>query len=150
MTTFSKHHLEVSYALYGLPWWLCVRIYLQCRRCGLDLWVRKIFWRRKWQPTPIFLLREIPWTEEPDGLQSMGLQRSRTRLRAKQEQQMLYISRSAKKPLGCILEKRAGFEFLSGEPQEQAVIQGWRWMLWTVPSARAVTAGGFTSQACQL
>ena len=25
MTTFSKHHLEVSYALYGLPWWLCVK-----------------------------------------------------------------------------------------------------------------------------
>jgi len=25
------------------------------RRCGLDPWVRKIPWRRKWQPTPIFL-----------------------------------------------------------------------------------------------
>ena len=30
----------------------------QCRRCkrhGLDPWVRKIPWRRKWQPTPVFL-----------------------------------------------------------------------------------------------
>ena len=27
----------------------------QCKRCGLDLWVRKIHWRRKWQPTPVFL-----------------------------------------------------------------------------------------------
>ena len=25
-----------------------------CRRRGLDPWVRKIPWRRKWQPTPIF------------------------------------------------------------------------------------------------
>ena len=25
------------------------------RRCGFDSWVRKILWRRKWQPTPIFL-----------------------------------------------------------------------------------------------
>ena len=25
------------------------------RRCGFDPWVRKIPWRRKWQPTPIFL-----------------------------------------------------------------------------------------------
>ena len=27
----------------------------QPRRCGLDAWVRKIPWRRKWQPTPVFL-----------------------------------------------------------------------------------------------
>ena len=30
----------------------------QCRRlkiCGLDPWVRKIPWRRKWQPTPVLL-----------------------------------------------------------------------------------------------
>ena len=26
----------------------------QCRRCGFNPWVRKI-WRRKWQPTPVFL-----------------------------------------------------------------------------------------------
>ena len=26
-----------------------------CRRCGFDSWVRKISWRRKWQPTPVFL-----------------------------------------------------------------------------------------------
>ena len=25
-------------------------------RCGFDPWVGKIPWRRKWQPTPIFLL----------------------------------------------------------------------------------------------
>ena len=24
-------------------------------RCGFDLWVRKIPWNRKWQPTPVFL-----------------------------------------------------------------------------------------------
>ena len=27
----------------------------QWRRLGFDPWVRKIFWRRKWQPTPVFL-----------------------------------------------------------------------------------------------
>ena len=27
----------------------------QCRRCGLNSWVRKILWRRKWQPTAAFL-----------------------------------------------------------------------------------------------
>jgi len=29
--------------------------HLQCRRLGFDLWVRKIPWRRKWQPIPGFL-----------------------------------------------------------------------------------------------
>ena len=45
------------------------------RRCGLDPWVRKIPWRRKWQPTPIILAWKIPWTEEPGRLQSVGSQR---------------------------------------------------------------------------
>ena len=27
----------------------------QCRRPGSDPWVQKIPWRRKWQPTPVFL-----------------------------------------------------------------------------------------------
>ena len=35
-----------------------VRICLQCRRPGLNPWVGKIPWKRKWQLTPIFLPRE--------------------------------------------------------------------------------------------
>ena len=39
-----------------LPWWISSkRIILQCRRHEFDPWVRKIPWRRKWQPTPVFL-----------------------------------------------------------------------------------------------
>ena len=29
----------------------------------------QMHWRRKWQPTPVFLPEKIPWTEEPGGLQ---------------------------------------------------------------------------------
>ena len=32
-------------------------------------------WRRAWQPTPVFLPRESPWTEEPGRLKSIGSQR---------------------------------------------------------------------------
>ena len=32
---------------------------LQHRRPNLNPWVRKIPWRRKWQPTPVFLLGEF-------------------------------------------------------------------------------------------
>ena len=31
----------------------------RCRRQGFDPWVRMIRWRRKWQPTPVFLPRKF-------------------------------------------------------------------------------------------
>ena len=71
------------YKSWGLHWASLVapwkRISLQCKRCRkhwFDPWIRKIPWRREWQPTPVFLPRKSPWTEEPGGLQSMGLQRA--------------------------------------------------------------------------
>uniref|UniRef100_A0AC11DZ86 Serine/threonine kinase 39 n=1 Tax=Ovis aries TaxID=9940 RepID=A0AC11DZ86_SHEEP len=37
-------------------WWLrWYSVCLQCRRPGFNPWVGKISWRRKWQPTPVFL-----------------------------------------------------------------------------------------------
>ena len=39
----------------GLSWWLSGKEHAcQCRRGGFNPWVRKILWRRKWQPTPVF------------------------------------------------------------------------------------------------
>ena len=35
-------------------------------------------WRRAWQPTPVFLPGESPWTEEPGG--PPGVAKSQTRL----------------------------------------------------------------------
>ena len=35
-------------------------------------------WRRKWQPTPVFLPGEFPRTEEPGRLQSKGSKESDT------------------------------------------------------------------------
>ena len=32
------------------------KVHLQCRRLKFDPWVGKILWRRKWPPTPGFLL----------------------------------------------------------------------------------------------
>ena len=46
----------------------------QCRRRKrhrFNPWVGKIPWGRAWQPTPVFLPGESPWTEEPGGLESM-------------------------------------------------------------------------------
>ena len=54
-----------------------VKTCLQCGGPGFNPWFGKILWRRAWQCTPVFLLGESPWTEEPGGLQSMGSQRVR-------------------------------------------------------------------------
>ena len=59
----------------GLPWWLggkepaCNAGAAEAAR--LIPGVRKIPWRRAWQPTPVLAWR-IPWTEEPGSPQSTG------------------------------------------------------------------------------
>ena len=47
--------LPKAHCLHRLPWWLSGKeSTCQCRRLGFNPWVRKIHWRRKWQPTPVF------------------------------------------------------------------------------------------------
>ena len=39
-----------------LPQWLGIKEFTcQCRRPGINPWVGRIPWRRKWQPIPVFL-----------------------------------------------------------------------------------------------
>ena len=55
-----------------------------------DPWVGKIPWRRKWWPTPVFLLGEPQWTEESSRLQSMGSQSVRISLVTKQQKIVMF------------------------------------------------------------
>ena len=41
-------------------------------RHGFSPWVGKIPWRSKWQPTPVLLPGESPWTKEPAGYGPWG------------------------------------------------------------------------------
>ena len=55
---------SLSLPSYWLPRWLSGKeSTCQCRRYGFNPWLRKIPWRRKWQPTPIFL----PWESHGQG-----------------------------------------------------------------------------------
>ena len=48
--------LEASKCILGLPRWLSDKEFAcQCKRHGFDPWVKKVPWRRKWQPIPVFL-----------------------------------------------------------------------------------------------
>ena len=67
--SYDSHHFQNSHHFYftwgngmsGLPWQLsgkksaCSSDCRRLRRHGFNPWVRKIPWRRKWQPTPVFL-----------------------------------------------------------------------------------------------
>ena len=51
---------------------------LQCRRPKFDPWVGKIPWRRKWQPTPVFLPRESHGQRSLAGYSPRGRKESDT------------------------------------------------------------------------
>ena len=68
-TRLSAHHISISSCSfhYRLLWDLTI--------------VPSVICRRKWQPTPVLLPGKSHGQEEPGRLQSMGSQKSRTRLR---------------------------------------------------------------------
>ena len=71
-----------EYSTAGLSWWLSgIESTCQCRRQGFKPWVGNICWRRKWQPTPVFLSRKSHGQRRLADLQSMGSQKSQTRLK---------------------------------------------------------------------
>ena len=76
----SAGDFKQKIVIKGLSWWLSGK---ESACNGGDLrdlgsnQVRKIPWGRKWQPHSSILAWEIPWTEEPGGLQLMGLKRVR-------------------------------------------------------------------------
>ena len=63
----------------GLPQWLNGKDSAcsagDIPRCVLNPYVRKIPWKKTWQPTPVFLPGEFRGHKEPGGLQSTGSQR---------------------------------------------------------------------------
>ena len=63
------------------PYYLWASLVAQMVKNPFAMWetqVQSLGWedprRRAYQPTPVFLPRESPWTEKPGGLQSMGSQ----------------------------------------------------------------------------
>ena len=54
--TWLRDWTELKWYLYGLCWWLSRwRIHVQFRRPRFNPLFGKIPWRKKWQPTPVFL-----------------------------------------------------------------------------------------------
>ena len=87
MTYFTKHNTLQAHSCCSKWWNIILFLWLsniscrlswqlsgketvwQCRKCGFDPWVRKICWRRKWQPTPV---GKSYWQKEAGRLQFLG------------------------------------------------------------------------------
>ena len=76
LTICTHESISRLYSI-GLFVYICSNIIPSCYYSfpGVYREVDRIPWRRKWQPTPVFLPGESPWTEEPGRLQSMVSQR---------------------------------------------------------------------------
>ena len=66
-----------------LPWWLSGKE--SACQCKFDPWVRKIPWRRKWQPTPVFLFGQSHGQRSLVAYSPWGHQRVRDDLGTKQQ-----------------------------------------------------------------
>ena len=75
-----------------LPWWLLQfkESVCQCRRLGFHPWVRKILWRRKWQPTPEFLPGKSHGQRNLLGYSPWGYKRVQHNLVTKQQQTIIF------------------------------------------------------------
>ena len=74
---WKKSYDVYSAVLVGHAQWLSGKLSTsQCRRWGFIPWFWKISWRRKWQPTPVFLPGEFPRQRGPAGYSPWSLKES--------------------------------------------------------------------------
>jgi len=63
----------LQYYILGTIWWLSgEEPTCQCRRLRFDPWVEKMPWRRKWQPTSVFMPGKSHGQRRPAGYSSWG------------------------------------------------------------------------------
>ena len=74
-------HLNYLYAYFSYCFYPWISKIVEMTGCSIPTWLMMIFnalvsfQRRQWHPTPV-LCWEIPWTEEPGRVQSVGWQKS--------------------------------------------------------------------------
>ena len=92
----------------GLPWWLSSKASTyQCRRYWFDPLARRIPWRKKWQPTPVFLPGKSHRQRSLEGYSPWSHQIVGHDLATKQQQKFHRLMRRKSNP--TILGKRWRF-----------------------------------------
>ena len=87
-TLFYTYNFHYLVCILGLPWWVSDKEFTcQYSRFGFYPWVRKIPWRREWQPILVFLPGEFHGWRSLAGYSLWGHKRVRHDLATKQQQQ---------------------------------------------------------------
>ena len=75
--TFHFLYIFIKFYFWGIPRWLSSKNIsaCECRRFGFDPWAREDALEKEMATHSSIFAWEIPWTEEPGGLRSMGLHR---------------------------------------------------------------------------
>ena len=81
---WSKHGICLISNNSSSSWWFIGK---EWRRCRFDPWVKKISWRRKWKPIPIFLPGKFHGQRSLVGYSPQGCKRVRDNSATKQQQQ---------------------------------------------------------------
>ena len=121
-------NLQISRVLkfnLGLPWWLSGKE-PACRRRGFDPWVMTIPWRRKWQPTPVFLPGKPRGQRSLVGYSPQGYTESdMTEVTKQQQQNLTYSFYELKKEIHSITQKVfiECYQSVSGTSHVQGVQQ---------------------------
>ena len=108
---FLKHLL----CIIGLPRWLR-RSHLPSRRGRFDPWVRKIPWRRKCQPTPVFLPVKSHAQRNLVGYSPWGCKIVVHDLVTKQQQQIMYNREQNRKESSLLGSSHFSLEFSRLKP----------------------------------
>ena len=88
--------------LRWLPWWLSgEESTCQCRGPRFYPWVGKIPWRRKWQPTPVFLPGKSNRQRSLAGYSPWGVERVRHDLATKPPLQVIFMTQGSNLHLLC-------------------------------------------------
>ena len=91
----------VAIEILGFPRDSVGRVHLQCRRTRFEPWIGKIPWRRKWQPTPVFLPGKIHGQRSQVGYSPWGLKESdmteQLNMSIKRRKEFLKVSGSSEK-----------------------------------------------------
>ena len=86
----NQRYIGLDKVQSWLPWWLSGKeSTCQCRRSGFDPRVRKILWRRKWKPTPVFLPGKSHGQKSLRGYSPWGCKTVRHILATKQQQHVV-------------------------------------------------------------
>ena len=133
----------------GIPSSSVIRIRLQCRRhrrCRFDPWIGKIPWRRKWQPTPVFLPGEFHGQRSLVGYGPWGHKESDTTEQVNTVAQKCQIRHLSFNPCQSIWKQIGGFIALENLALVMAGSKLWLKECWFLFPWSGASRGEFKRQ----